>query len=82
MRPMKVVTIVLVAALAFAVIMISLDVLIHDQTLAEALKGSRAQFWQELLDLVALAWQYKVATAIFFGIIVAILVVRRVPDRI
>ena len=82
MRPMKAVMIVLVAAIAFAVIMISLDVLVHDQTLSEAWKGSPDQFWQSMLDLVSLAWQYKVVTAIVFGIIVAILLVRQVPDKI
>lgn len=82
MRRMKTLMIVLVAVIAIAVILVCIDVLGHDQTFSEASKGLPDQLWQAFGSLVALAWQYKLATGIVLGIGIAILLVRQVPDRI
>lgn len=77
---MKAFSIALLAAVGFLVAMIVVDVFAHDQTLYEAWKGSPDQFWQSLGSLVLLAWQYKIVTVIAFGLAIAVLFVRGVPD--
>ena len=77
---MKAVLIAVLAAIGFAICMITADVWMHDQTLREAWNNSPHQFWQALGALVAFAWQYKLVTIIIVGFIVTILLMREVPE--
>jgi hypothetical protein len=77
---MKIVIAVIAAAFGWVVIMIGNDVFAHDQTFAEAWKGSPHQLLHSLGDLAVMAWQYKVVTLIALGILTAVLLVRLVPD--
>ncbi|HZP21853.1 MAG TPA: hypothetical protein VFB04_00320 [Terriglobales bacterium] len=79
MSKMKFVFTSLVAVVGFMFAMIGVDVLVHDETLAEAWKGYPHQFIRSLSSLFALAWQYKFVTFIFCAIAMAVLYVRVVP---
>jgi len=79
-KDMKAVVVGIIAALGLLAVMLAAGMLIHDQTLSEAWKGSPDQFWQSLDSLLMMAWQYKVVTMIVFGIVTAVLYVRRVPE--
>jgi len=77
---MKVVLTIIAASVAWVFIMIGMDVFGHDQTFSEAWKGSPQQFLHSLGELASLMWQYKVVSLIALGILVAVLIVRLVPD--
>jgi|HubBroStandDraft_6_1064221.scaffolds.fasta_scaffold2230641_1 hypothetical protein len=76
---MKLVIVLIITAIAYVLVMLGNDVFAHDQSLAEAVKGSPHQFVHSLGELAALAWQYKVVTLIAVGIAVAVALVRPVP---
>jgi len=80
MAVMKAVQVAILSALAFALVMMGVDVFIHDATVNEALRDSPNQFLQSLRWLFSVAWQYKAASAIVFGLFAAIVYVRIVPD--
>ena len=80
MNPMKIILSAIAAAIAWVFIMIGMDVFGHDQTFSEAWKGAPQQFLHSLGDLASLMWQYKVVSLIALGILVAVLIVRLVPD--
>jgi hypothetical protein len=70
----------ILAAIGFLLAMLGVDVYMHDETLAEAWKGSPHQVWHFLGTLAVWAWQYKLGTLLVFGIVMAIVYIRRVPD--
>jgi len=69
----------ILVAVVLLLIMLGVDVFSHDQTLSEAIKGSPHQILHYFGVVAALAWQYKIATVLVLGIIIAIVVIRRVP---
>jgi len=77
---MKIVIATFFGTVAFLLGMVGLDILVHNQTLHEAWKGSPDQFVHFLGYLIMLAWQYKFVTLVAFGITTAILIVRVVPE--
>ncbi len=77
---MKAVLVAIAAAVGFALVMMGVDVFIHDATLTQAWKESPNLLLHSVNWVFALAWQYKLATAVVFGILIAILYVRGVPD--
>ena len=68
------------AAIGFLLAMLGVDVFMHDQTLAEAWKGSPHQIWHSLGVLAGWAWQYKLGTLLVLAIVTAIVYIRGVPD--
>jgi len=77
---MKILIATFFGTVAFLFGMIGLDILVHDQTLQEAWRGSPYQFMHSLAYLIVLAWDYKFVTLIAFGIATAIVLVRIVPE--
>lgn len=72
--------IAILAAIGFLLVMLGVDVFMHDQTLAEAWKGSPHQVWHFLGVLAGWAWQYKLGTLLVFALVTAIVYIRRVPE--
>jgi len=79
MTKMKFLGASLLAVVGFMFAMIGVDIFVHDETMAEALKGYPHQFLQSLGSLFVLAWQYKFVTFVFCAIALAVLYVRVVP---
>lgn len=69
----------IVVVVGFMLIMLGVDVWIHDETLVEAWKSSPHEFLHYLATLLLLAWQYKLATLVVFAAAIAIVYIRRVP---
>jgi hypothetical protein len=80
MSLMKAVLVAVAATCGFAIVMMGVDVFVHDATLTQAWKESPNLVVHSIFWVFGLAWQYKIATAVVFGIGVAILSVREVPD--
>ena len=71
--------IAILIAVVLLLVMLGMDVWGHDQTLAEALKGSPHQILHYFGVVAKLAWQYKLGTILVFAMVMAIILVRRVP---
>jgi uncharacterized membrane protein YgdD (TMEM256/DUF423 family) len=56
------------------------DLLVHDESISEAINNAPQHLVHSVGDLFLLAWQYKFVTFIAFAIVIGILYVRRVPE--
>jgi uncharacterized membrane protein YgdD (TMEM256/DUF423 family) len=60
--------------------MMVVNLLVHDESLSEAINNAPQQMLHSIGDLFLLAWEYKFVTIIALAIVIGILYVRRVPE--